>query len=120
MANNWRKRKALELLPPPPCRASLAGRQSKPLNQGESSPPQGGVSPERAIAPTHASSNFMLDQPDTVCPGCGSQPVSSRCPWPIARQLRVLSSQLAAASFCYEVRHPINGLNFRVHPSHYC
>ncbi|PYI04843.1 hypothetical protein BO78DRAFT_408736 [Aspergillus sclerotiicarbonarius CBS 121057] len=96
MANNWRKREALvasthqELLPPPP-----------PPNQGESIPPsEGGVSPERAIAPTHASSNFKLDQPDAVCPGCGSQPVALRCPWPIARQPRALSSQLAAASFC--------------------
>ncbi|PYH29549.1 uncharacterized protein BO88DRAFT_429340 [Aspergillus vadensis CBS 113365] len=116
MANNWREKAALavnaqvasthqEPFPPPPCRASLAG----------------GVSPERAIAQTHASFNFTSNQPEAACRGCGSQPFASRRSWPIARQLqscRVLSSQLAAASFCQDVRHPMNDSNSTVHPSH--
>ncbi|CAK39764.1 LOW QUALITY PROTEIN: hypothetical protein An08g00050 [Aspergillus niger] len=135
MANNWREKAALavnaqvasthqEPLPPPPCRASLAEQTAvqKPPNQGESiPPPKSGVSPERAIAPTHASFNFTSNQPEAACRGCGSQPVASRRSWPIARQLqscRVLSSQLAAASFCQDVRHPMNDSNSTVHPSH--
>ncbi|EHA17711.1 hypothetical protein ASPNIDRAFT_38676 [Aspergillus niger ATCC 1015] len=143
MANNWREKAALvsdraivlstrrSLRPTRNLfrrrRAALPSRVEqtavqKPPNQGESiPPPKSGVSPERAIAPTHASFNFTSNQPEAACRGCGSQPVASRRSWPIARQLqscRVLSSQLAAASFCQDVRHPMNDSNSTVHPSH--
>ncbi|GLA42505.1 hypothetical protein AnigIFM63309_011043 [Aspergillus niger] len=89
MANNWREKAALvsdraivlstrrSLRPTRNLfrrrRAALPSRVEqtavqKPPNQGESiPPPKSGVSPERAIAPTHASFNFTSNQPEAAC-----------------------------------------------------
>ncbi|RAK93589.1 hypothetical protein BO79DRAFT_224057 [Aspergillus costaricaensis CBS 115574] len=131
MANNWREKAALvsDRAIVLSTRRSLRPtrnlfrrrRAALPSRASRFPPPKGGVSPERAIAQTHASFNFTSNQPEAACRGCGSQPFASRRSWPIARQLqscRVLSSQLAAASFCQDVRHPMNDSNSTVHPSH--